>query len=208
MMPLRCGVQADLPATAEVSDEALVASARMGCDDSLTALFVRYRPVIAKKAVACGHPFLDQDDLVQEGMLALLRAVRFYRSDREASFFTFALTCINNSIRSALRSGEQIKHRPMRDYISLDENSTGETAALRVLAQQDGSPEDLVIKMEEYALIRQKIRSLLSGLEREILMLYLKGSTYEQVAAQMGVTEKSVDNALQRARKKLGAAMR
>ncbi len=208
MTVLQCGVYTNSYITADTPDEELVTAARSGCDDSLTALLARYQPLITRKAVSCEHSFMDQDDLIQEGMIALLRAIRFYQSGRSASFITFAVTCINNSIRTALRSGEQFKHMPMRNYVSLDEDEARAYLSRQSFALNVSSPETLVIKKEEYALIRQKIRSLLSGLEREILMLYLKGLTYEQMAARLGVTCKSVDNALQRARKKLGAVMR
>ncbi len=151
---------------------------------------------------------MDEDDFIQEGLIALLRAIRFYRSDRSAAFVTFAVTCINNSFRSALRSGELIKHLPLRGYVSLDEYQAVGGIDYQSNSHNDCSPETLVIKKEEYALINQTIRSLLSGLEREILMLYLKGLTYGQMAVRLGVTSKTVDNALQRARKKLGAVMR
>ncbi len=204
----QCGVYARFGLKTDAPDEQLVAAARLGCDESITVLLARYLPLITRKAVACGHSFLDEDDFIQEGLIALLRAIRFYQTDKSTAFVTFAVTCINNSIRSALRSGELLKHMPLRGYVSLDEYLEGGGVASPSNAHNGYSPETLVIKKEEYALINQTIRSLLSGLEREILMLYLKGLTYEQMATRLGVTNKSVDNALQRARKKLGAVLR
>ncbi len=208
MMVLQCGTYAGYGAKAQASDEQLVAAARLGCDDSITALLIRYLPFITRKAVACGHSFMDEDDFIQEGLIALFRAICFYKNDKSATFVTFATTCINNSFRSALRSGELLKHKPLRSYVSLEEHNAASDIYRTGDANNGCSPETLVIKKEEYALIKQTIRSLLSGLEREILMLYLKGLTYEQMAVRLGVTRKAVDNALQRARKKLGAVVR
>ncbi len=202
------GVYANQSLIADASDEELVTAACLGCGDSLTVLLTRYLPFITRKAVTADHSFLDQDDLIQEGMIALLRAIRCYQNGRNASFVTYAVTCINNSIRSTLRTSARLKHLPLLHYVTLDEEHITMQTDQQYCAAATSSPETLVIKKEEYAFIWQAIRSLLSELEREILMLYLNGLTYDQMAARLGITGKSVDNALQRARKKLGAAMR
>ncbi|MFA9381807.1 MAG: sigma factor, partial [Acetanaerobacterium sp.] len=138
------GVYADLNITENTPDEVLVTAARVGCDDSLTVLIARFLPVISRRAMDSEHSFLEKDDLIQEGMIALLRAIRFYQADRNATFATFATACINNSIRSALKATRRFKHMPLNNYVSLSEERAEDHIAQQLCANYTSSPETLV----------------------------------------------------------------
>ncbi len=201
------GVIAGSMNAVNTADEVLVAKARNGCDDSLAVLIARYLPLISAKARGYEYSFLEKDDLVQEGMIALLKAIRSFVEEKGTSFNTFAVICIDNSIKSAVRSAGRLKHMPLNNYVPLYSDDIGGQFYDQLSASSAGSPEALVIKKEEYALLKRKIATLLSGFEREILTLYLNGCTYEEMAAKLSVTVKSVDNALQRVRRKFGLVM-
>lgn len=153
-------------------------------------------PYIQKRANSISIAGLDADDLVQEGLIGLFRAVESYDAAQGASFSTYAITCINNSITSAVKQAARKKHLPLSGYISLDEEDTG-------MVSGGATPEELTIANEAYAALQTKINDNLSDFERDVLALYLEGYDYLAVAKRLDTTPKSVDNALQRARKKL-----
>ena len=158
------------------SDEQLVARAKDGDDEALTALIQRYAPFVRMRAGAYGVKELDADDLYQEGMIALLTAVRNYCAGLNSSFRTFASVCINNKLNSALRAHMREKNAPMRGYLSLSEQTDARN---------------------------RRIETLLSLFERQVLKLYLSSYSYEEMSKQLGSSTKAVDNALQRVRRKL-----
>ena len=158
------------------SDEQLVARAKDGDDEALTALIQRYAPFVRMRAGAYGVKELDADDLYQEGMIALLTAVRNYCAGLNSSFRTFASVCINNKLNSALRAHMREKNAPMRGYLSLSEETDARN---------------------------RRIETLLSLFERQVLKLYLSSYSYEEMSKQLGSSTKAVDNALQRVRRKL-----
>ena len=166
------------------SDEQLVLSARNGDTDALAQLIVRFLPDIQAKAGCYKLAGLEPEDLVQEGLIGLLRAVKSYDSTRKASFATFASRCILFRMLGTIRLFLEQKHLPLNNYLPLD--SAQALAELR----------------------RQKIKTLLSGLEQETLTLYLNGLSYEEMAQQLGCSTKAVDNALQRVRRKLRGSTR
>lgn len=165
-------------------------------EESLARLMAAYMPYIRRRANAVSVNGLESDDLIQEGLIGLFRAVESYDETQGASFSTYALSCIGNGMTEAVRRAARKKHRPLSGYVSL--------SAEGAEALPDGaSVEEQAIAREEYAGLRQKIRDHLSDFERNVLALYLLGYDYNAVAARLGTTPKSVDNALQRARKKL-----
>ena len=174
------------------SDEQLVLSARSGDTDSLAQLIVRFLPDIQAKAGCYKLAGLEPEDLVQEGLIGLLRAVKSYDSTRKASFATFASRCILFRMLGTIRLFLEQKHLPLNNYLPLD----------------SGDPLEAYLKQEEEQLRRQKIKTLLSGLEQETLTLYLNGLSYEEMAQQLGCSTKAVDNALQRVRRKLRGSTR
>ena len=166
-------------------------------------LFERYRPAVVSMANAYAVNAADAEDYVQEGMFGLLAAVAAYSQDRSAGFRTFAGVCVRNRMRNLFRKdyAEQIKHNALSD-VSLDdpENRMAET-----LADQAESPEEIVLLKEQTSALYRQIADVLSRQEREIFLLSVNGLSYDEIAARMQISAKSVDNAIQRARRKLRA---
>lgn len=180
------------------SDEQLVLSARSGDTEQLAQLIVCFLPDIRAKASRYTPVGLEQEDLIQEGLIGLLQAVKSYDSTRNASFATFASRCILFRILGTVRLFLEQKHLPLNNYLPIDS-----AQVLAELSDRDGDPLEAYLKQEEEQLRRQKIKTLLSGLEQETLTLYLNGLSYEEMAQQLGCATKAVDNALQRVRRKL-----
>lgn len=166
-------------------------------------LFERYRPAVVSMANAYAVNAADAEDYVQEGMFGLLAAVAAYSQDRSAGFRTFAGVCVRNRMRNLFRKdyAEQMKHNALSD-VSLDdpENRMAET-----LADQAESPEEIVLLKEQTSALYRQIADVLSRQEREIFLLSVNGLSYDEIAARMQISAKSVDNAIQRARRKLRA---
>ncbi|MEG0912246.1 MAG: sigma-70 family RNA polymerase sigma factor [Oscillospiraceae bacterium] len=160
-------------------------------------LMTAYMPYIQKTISRITVSGLEQDDLVQEGLVGLFKAFETYDDSKGTQFSTYAITCIDNNIKTAIKQANRKKHLPLRGYLSLSGDECG--GAFANLC----SPEDRAIASEEYDAVINKINSELSNLERDVLGLYLKGYDYLAVAKKLDTTPKSVDNALQRARKKL-----
>lgn len=178
----------------------LVESARSGDEQAMMELIKLVMPVVeseAGKAQTFGA--VTGYDLVQEGMLGFLNAVFSYREGGEASFLTYAGVCIKNSITSALRAQGRKKHRPLNSYVPLDELDSADK-----LSESD--PESVLSMQDNIACIMRCIEQDLTELERRVIKLHIGGSSYEQTARQLGISTKSVDNALTRARKKIKAA--
>lgn len=188
--------------TAELSDGELVRLAREGDDAALTRLISRYAPLVRMRARSFCKNMLDEDDLYQEGMIALLSAVRGFREDKGGTFKTFATICVNNKLRNAVISHMREKNAPMRGYVSLSDGA--EEAELPAAPEED--PAQVVIAGEESDARRRKIETLLSPFERQVLQLYLSAFSYDKMAKRLDSTPKAVDNALQRMRRKLRGA--
>ncbi len=163
---------------------------------SLAKLIKTFMPYIQKRAAGATIAGLEKDDLVQEGVIGLFNALETYDSGQGTAFSTYAITCIHNAMRTALKQAARKKHLPLNSYLSLSDADGAQLA--------DGdSPEELAIANEAYAVLQTQINNHLSEFEREVLALYLEGYDYLAVAERLGTTPKSVDNALQRARNKL-----
>ena len=148
----------------------------------------------------------DKEDVIQEGMVGLYKAIRDYRPDKEASFISFAELCINRQIISAIKAAGRKKHIPLNTSISMDKPVTGEDedyTYLDFLSKTGGNPEDEVIGRENLKILEREILSNLSKMEQQVLGYYLRGRSYTQIAKLMGKEEKSIDNALQRIKKKV-----
>lgn len=188
-----------------LTDAQLSQRIREGEEPSFDELALRYSSLIRKKACAFRKMGLEPDDLFQEGTLGLLNAALAYRETGEASFATYAGLCIERRMLGAYRSAARQKHIPLNSFISLNnENSDIEN---QFTSAQQIDPETLVINREDFKLIQRRIEEALSGLEFKVLVLYLSGRTYEEIARRLGVTVKSVDNSLQRIRRKLRKAV-
>ncbi|MGI8686525.1 MAG: RNA polymerase sporulation sigma factor SigH [Acidimicrobiales bacterium] len=202
-MPVRC----DLPSP-DVSDADLVERYHAGDTDALLVLLERYRRFAAVRARTYFLAGGDSDDIEQEGMIGLFKAARDFRGDRESSFRAFAELCITRQVISAVKSATRHKHRPLNQYVSLSGVRGGDDAAERSVEDlldphAVADPADAVISNERMAAMRRSIGETLSGLEVEVLRLYVEGKSYQEISAQLGRHVKSIDNALQRIKRKL-----
>lgn len=148
----------------------------------------------------------DKEDVIQEGMVGLYKAIRDYKPEKEASFISFAELCINRQIISAIKAAGRQKHIPLNTSISMDKPVTGEDedyTYLDFLSKTGGNPEDEVIGRENLKILEREILSNLSKMEQQVLGYYLRGRSYTQIAKLMNKEEKSIDNALQRIKKKV-----
>lgn len=183
----------------QMSDEALCTALQNGTSAAGDILAHRYRKLVR----CCAHPYFlaggDSEDLLQDGMFGLIKAMREFRADREASFQTFAEVCIRSRLCSVIRASRAGKHSPLNESVPLN--------AFLLDAQPQYSqldPEDLLIDREKAAALLNQVRSQLSELEVRVLDLYLDGCSCGEIAATVGKSYKSVDNAVQRIRRKIG----
>ncbi len=188
-------------------DEEMVEKAQNGDDIALEMLLHRYRNLIRAKARSYYLIGADREDIVQEGMIGLYKAIRDYRADRQSSFRAFAELCVTRQMITAIKMATRQKHIPLNSYVSLNKpiyDDAGERTLLDVLVEGHGNnPEELVINREDIDLIRVKINKELSPLEREVLSGYLDGESYQDIAKRLNRHTKAIDNALQRIKRKL-----
>ena len=185
-----------------LSDEELLALSREGqssVEDDLARRYIRLVRICARPYFLQGG---DSEDLLQEGMLGLLNAIREYDPQKGTAFHTYAETCIRSRIHSAIRSASRKKHAPLNDGISLDDVLSDESQSLGTQLFQR-SPEEQVLARETESELLYAFAQRLSGFESRILSLYLDGLSYQEMAAATGRDAKAVDNAVQRLRKKL-----
>jgi len=184
-----------------VSDESLCTSAASGNRMAEETLVMRYGRLVR----ICARPFFlvggDSEDLIQEGMFGLLKAIREFDPARDASFHTFAEVCIRNRIRSAITSASRGKHSPLNDSISIDPPLSGSAGEFIIPAQDD--PESLLISKEDFQERLDKLKCQLSGFETNVLEQFLRGLSYQEIADQLCRPRKAVDNAVQRVRRKV-----
>ena len=187
----------------DCSDEELCVRAAAGESEAEDILVTRYYGMVR----ACARPLFlaggDAEDLIQEGMFGLIRAIREYSGDKSATFRTFAEVCIRNRIYSALRAAARDKHAPLNQSISLDHpffDSNSYTSGVPTAAQTD--PEELMIHREYVQGVLESTRKQLSEFEAKILGYYLDGLSCQEIAKIVGKSTKSVDNAVQRVRRK------
>ena len=190
-----------------LSDENLVELSAAGDDDATEYLLSRYKNAVRSKARMYFLVGADRDDIVQEGMIGLFKAIRDFDKEKQASFKSFAELCVRRQIITAIKTATRKKHSPLNSYISLskplfdDENEGCFADFLDEL--EENSPEDLFIWKENAEAVGRKIDEALSKLEKEVLNMYLDGKSYQEIAKIMNRPPKSIDNALQRIKKKL-----
>ncbi|MBR5479210.1 MAG: sigma-70 family RNA polymerase sigma factor [Clostridia bacterium] len=179
------------------TDEALVALAADGNEAACDALTERYTPLVRYLA----RPYFlaggDAEDLVQEGLIGFVKAMRTYEEEKNDSFRAYASACIKSKLLSALRKSLSKKQLPLNDYISLEAPFFDEFVALQ------GDPVENVIDAEDLLELSQTLSGILSAHEAKILHLYLEGRSYQEISSITGKSQKSVDNAIQRIRRKL-----
>ena len=194
-----------------VSDEDLVDGARAGDEVALETLLNRYRHYARAKARTYFLAGADREDIVQEGMIGLFKAVRDFDIDKNTAFRAFAELCITRQIITAIKTATRQKHIPLNSYVSLNKASSpgggeeNENRALEEALVGDAidDPAELVISSEEINSIKASMGRLLSELETEVLQLYIDGKSYQEIADILGRHVKSIDNALQRIKRKL-----
>ena len=194
-----------------LTDEQLLTLHRGGDALAEEQLYGRYKQVVRSKARTYFLIGADREDIIQEGMIGLYKAVLDYQSDRQASFRSFAELCITRQIISAIKSATRKKHMPLNTYISFNRSvfdGDNERPLIDVLTStRMTDPEEVLIGRENYAAVADSIEHSLSKLEHNALGLYLYGYSYQQIADALQVTTKSVDNAIQRVKKKLEARL-
>ncbi len=195
-----------MPSFDDMSDEEIVRTAQEGSEEALDYILRKFRPAVTRKANSYFLAGADKDDIIQEGMIGLFKAVRDYRPDRDAVFRTFAEICITRQMISAVKSASRLKHTPLNSYISLDKPAHGDDydqTLSDMIAEGDASnPEDIIIGREQMEMVYVKMEELLSNFECRVLSLYLTGKSYNDIASALGKDSKSIDNALQRIKKK------
>jgi len=189
---------------AELTDEELVLQARRGGRDATEELLARYRSLVESKARSYFLVGWDHDDVVQEGMIGLFKAIRDYRADRLAGFRAFADLCVTRQIISAIKRAQRQKHAPLNQYVPLDRQDPDDAALTEIMADERAArPESELLghRLAEY--LQTLTLSGLSELESRVIQCRLEGKSYQQMAAELHCPPKSVDNALQRAKRKL-----
>ncbi len=190
-----------------LTDEAVVELIHNGDDLALEYIIEKYRGLVRIKTRSYFMIGADREDIIQEGMIGLYKAVRDFKAEKQANFFSFAELCISRQIITAIKTANRQKHLPLNSYMSLnrsvyDEND--EYTYMEFLPCDTGNnPETRVIDTEEKNRMEKRIAVALSPLERRVLSLYLRGKSYSDIAEKVNKDEKSIDNALQRVKKKV-----
>lgn len=190
-----------------LTDEDIVNSIQAGDNEALEFLIQKYKQFVRTKSRSYFLIGADKEDIVQEGMIGLYKSIRDFKGDKFTSFKAFAELCITRQIITAIKTATRQKHIPLNSYVSLDkpiyEEDSDRTLLDIICGNKTLNPEELIINKEEYADIEEKIDEILSELEREVLALYLDGRSYQEIAGDLDRHVKSIDNALQRVKKKL-----
>jgi RNA polymerase sporulation-specific sigma factor len=188
-------------------DEEVIEDAREGDNLALEFIINKYKGFVRAKARSYFLIGADREDIIQEGMIGLYKAIRDYRDDRLSSFRAFAELCITRQIITAIKTATRQKHIPLNSYISLNKPIFEEDSdrTLIDIISEEGitDPEEVIINKEQFSVIELKISEMLSELEREVLSLYLQGQSYHEIAEELDRHVKSIDNAIQRVKRKL-----
>lgn len=196
----------------DFTDEEIIQWIRQGENSGVDYLMEKYKDLVRKKARALYLIGGDSDDLIQEGMIGLYKAIRDYQEQKESSFSGFANLCIERQLYNAIKGANRLKNSPLNSYVSLDGpvggdgNSEESRQTLGETLEKTGisNPEDILIDRERVGKIEAYIHNHLSEFEQNVVNLYIEGMNYQQIAECLERTPKSIDNALQRIKKKLG----
>lgn len=194
-----------------MDDEEILIQIKQGDSEAVDYLMDKYKNLVRRKAANLFLIGADKEDLIQEGMIGLYKAIRDYESEKPSSFYTFADLCISRQMYSAIKASNRKKNIPLNTYISLYEPAFGEERGQEygenyvnyVHREKNQNPEELVIDKENIAVLEYTIESRLSSLEKEVIQYYMNGLSYVEIAEVLGRSPKSVDNALQRIKTKL-----
>ncbi|MGX8706397.1 MAG: RNA polymerase sporulation sigma factor SigH, partial [bacterium] len=189
-----------------MTDEQVVRLAQEQDAQALEYLLNKYKNFVRTKARSYFLIGADHEDIVQEGMIGLYKAIRDYKEEKLSSFRAFAELCVTRQIITAIKTATRQKHIPLNSYISLNRpiyEEDSDRTLLDVITEEGlSNPEDMMIDREDLSLIEGRIGQMMSGLEKKVLMLYMEGKSYVEIAEALGRHAKSVDNALQRIKRK------
>ncbi len=192
---------------AKKSDPELVALAQDEDTKALVVMLERYEEFVKLKARSYFLIGADREDIIQEGMIGLYKSIRDYREDRDTSFKAFAEICITRQIITAIKTATRQKHAPLNTYVSLNnpisESDDPDRLYIDFLSDKTLDPGEVVISVEEAESIRENFRQMLSDLETKVLRLYIEGRSYQEIAEALDRHVKSIDNALQRIKRKV-----
>ncbi len=190
-----------------LTDEQLVETAQQGEDGAAEYLFAKYRSIILSKAKSYFIAGADRDDIMQEGLIGLHKAIRDFCPDKGASFRPFAEMCITRQVITAVKAASRQKHAPLNYYLSLDKpiytDGTDRQLIDILPDQQVSDPEEVFLVREELDLVRSSLRAMLSDFEYRVFLLYLREQSYREIAYLLETTPKAVDNALCRVKRKI-----
>jgi RNA polymerase sporulation-specific sigma factor len=208
--PTRASIMEDLESA---SDEELVALFQGGQEPAVEALLHRYRNFARLKARSYFLAGADKDDIVQEGMIGLYKAIRDFSSEHDTSFRAFAELCITRQIITAVKTATRQKHIPLNSYVSLNKPVSGEEESDYVLqdvleSAQDPDPADLVISNDELRSMKIAFAEILSDFEADVLHMYVEGKSYQEIGDHLNRHVKSIDNAIQRIKRKVELHLR
>ena len=188
-------------------DEEVILDAREGNEIALEYLINKYKGFVRAKARTYFLIGADREDIIQEGMIGLYKAIRDFKGDKLSSFRAFAELCITRQIITAIKTATRQKHIPLNSYVSLNKpifDEESDRTLMDIISEESISdPEILMINREEFLGIESKMGEILSSLEWEVLTLYLEGKSYQEIAEELKRHVKSIDNALQRVKRKL-----
>ncbi len=191
----------------ELDDEQIVQMVHVGDIHALEYLIFKYKNFVRAKAKSYFLIGADREDIIQEGMIGLYKAIRDFKGDKLSSFKAFAELCITRQIITAVKTATRQKHIPLNSYVSLDkpifDEESDRTLMDVICGPKVTNPEELFINQEEFADIEDKLSELLSDLEQKVLRLYLDGRSYQEISLDLKRHVKSIDNALQRIKRKL-----
>ncbi|PWU67488.1 MULTISPECIES: RNA polymerase sporulation sigma factor SigH [Gracilibacillus] len=190
-----------------LDDNELILLIQGGNTYALDFLIQKYKSFVRAKAKSYFLVGADHEDITQEGMIGLFKAIRDFQQDKQSSFRAFAELCITRQIITAVKTATRQKHMPLNSYISLDKPIYDEESDRTLLDVLEATialdPQELIISREKHGDMEGKLAELLSRLERDVLLLYLEGKTYQEISAELNRHAKSIDNALQRVKRKL-----
>ena len=185
------------------TDEELVELIKNGDDKAENELFGRYKDLVVKISRGFFIVGGDLEDLIQEGMIGLYKAIRGYSTHKETTFKTFAVICIKHQIQTAIKRANTYKNRPLSDAVSFQSFERLDYLPMELVL--DTTPAERIINKENFEILKQKLKTLLSEKEFAVLKQYLQGYSYKEIAKNLGITEKSIDNSLTRIKAKLRA---
>jgi len=191
----------------EMNDEEVVELAQKGDQFAVEFLVDKYKNFVRAKARSYFLIGADKEDIIQEGMIGLFKAIRDYKLDKLTSFRAFAELCITRQIITAIKTATRQKHIPLNSYVSLNKpiyDEESDRTLMDILSTAKiTNPEEIIISREEFIFIEKKMGEILSSLEWKVLMAYLEGKSYQEISVELKRHVKSIDNALQRVKRKL-----